>query len=99
MNFNDSDIPYTRIIEHKHFEFGKQEHTIITKEFSEKWTKEKEAYYPINNDENQKIYQKYKELSIKDSNIIFGGRLAEYKYYDMHQIVASALSKAKLEFS
>ena len=99
MNFNDSDIPYTRIIEHKHFEFGKQKHTIITKEFSEKWTKEKEAYYPINNDENQKIYQKYKELSIKDSNIIFGGRLAEYKYYDMHQIVASALSKVKLEFS
>ena len=84
---------------HKHFEFGKQKHTIITKEFSEKWTKEKEAYYPINNDENQKIYQKYKELSIKDSNIIFGGRLAEYKYYDMHQIVASALSKVKLEFS
>ena len=99
VNYNDSDIPYTRIIEHKHFEFGKQKHTVVTKEFPEQWTKEKEAYYPINNDENQNKYQQYKALSLQESNIIFGGRLAEYKYYDMHQIIASALQKTKKEFS
>ena len=99
VNYNDSKIPYTRIIEHKHFEFGKQKHTVITKEFPEQWTPEKEAYYPINNDENQKKYQAYKELSLQESHIIFGGRLAEYKYYDMHQIIASALQKTKKEFN
>ncbi len=99
VNYNDGDIPYTRIIEHKHFEFGKQNHTVITKEFSEEWTKEKEAYYPINNEENQNKYQQYKALSLQESNIIFGGRLAEYKYYDMHQIIASALQKVKKELN
>ncbi|WOD43914.1 UDP-galactopyranose mutase [Hwangdonia lutea] len=99
VNYNDGNIPYTRIIEHKHFEFGKQKHTVITKEFPEQWTKEKEAYYPINNDENQNKYQQYKALSVQENNIIFGGRLAEYKYYDMHQIIASALQKAKKELS
>ncbi|WP_199769316.1 UDP-galactopyranose mutase [Flavivirga eckloniae] len=99
VNYNDADVPYTRIIEHKHFEFGKQEHTVITKEYSEQWTPEKEAYYPINNDENQKKYQAYKTLASKESNIIFGGRLAEYKYYDMHQIIASALQKVKKELN
>lgn len=99
VNFNDSNIPYTRIIEHKHFEFGKQNHTVITKEYPENWTLEKEAYYPINNESNQKKYQLYKSLSSEEKNIIFGGRLAEYKYYDMHQIIASALQKSKLEFS
>ena len=97
VNYNDGNIPYTRIIEHKHFEFGKQNHTVITKEFPEEWTKEKEAYYPINNEDNQNKYQQYKTLSSQESNIIFGGRLAEYKYYDMHQIIASALQKAKKE--
>lgn len=99
MNYNDADVPYTRIIEHKHFEFGTQKHTVITKEFSEQWTKEKEAYYPINNDENQNKYQKYKALTLKEDSVIFGGRLAEYKYYDMHQIIASALQKAKTELN
>lgn len=99
VNYNDGAIPYTRVIEHKHFEFGKQKHTVITKEFPEQWTKEKEAYYPINNDENQNKYQQYKALSLQENNIIFGGRLAEYKYYDMHQIIASALQKAKKELS
>lgn len=99
VNYNDGNIPYTRIIEHKHFEFGKQKHTVITKEFPEQWTKEKEAYYPINNEENQNKYQQYKALSLQESNIIFGGRLAEYKYYDMHQIIASALQKVKKELS
>lgn len=99
VNYNDGNIPYTRIIEHKHFEFGKQKHTVITKEFPEQWTKEKEAYYPINNNDNQNKYQQYKALSLKENNIIFGGRLAEYKYYDMHQIIASALQKVKKELS
>ncbi|WP_303319040.1 UDP-galactopyranose mutase [Flavivirga abyssicola] len=99
INYNDSNVPYTRIIEHKHFEFGKQKHTVVTKEFPEQWTTEKEAYYPINNDENQKKYQAYKTLSLQESHVIFGGRLAEYKYYDMHQIIASALQKAKKELN
>ncbi|WP_027138889.1 UDP-galactopyranose mutase [Gaetbulibacter saemankumensis] len=98
VNYNDGDIPYTRIIEHKHFEFGTQPNTVITKEYPEKWTPEKEAYYPINNDENQNKYERYRKLSQSESNVIFGGRLAEYKYYDMHQIIASALKKSKKEF-
>lgn len=99
VNYNDGDVPYTRIIEHKHFEFGKQDHTVITKEYPEQWTSEKEAYYPINNEENQKKYQLYKEKSKHLNHVIFGGRLAEYKYYDMHQIIGSALQKVKVEFS
>lgn len=97
VNYNDAEVPYTRIIEHKHFEFGKQKHTVLTKEYPENWTKEKEAYYPINNKTNQLKYEKYKKLSELESTIIFGGRLAEYKYYDMHQIIASALQKSKKE--
>ncbi|WP_242204341.1 UDP-galactopyranose mutase [Aestuariivivens insulae] len=97
INYNDTDVPYTRIIEHKHFEFGTQPNTIITKEYPEKWTPEKEAYYPINNNENQKKYELYKKRSQTETNVIFGGRLAEYKYYDMHQIIASALQKVKKE--
>lgn len=91
VNYNDIDVPYTRIIEHKHFEFGTQKKTIITKEYPENWNSEKEAFYPINNAENQFIYEKYKKKADK-TKVIFGGRLAEYKYYDMHQIIASALT-------
>lgn len=98
VNYNDSDYPFTRIIEHKHFEFGKQKNTIITREFPEKWKIGKEAYYPINNDENQTKFEKYKKLSVQLPNVIFGGRLAEYRYYDMHQIIASALVAVKKEF-
>jgi len=97
VNYNDANIPFTRIIEHKHFEFGKQKHTVVTKEYPEKWTKEKEAYYPINNEENQSKYQQYKRKSELETKVVFGGRLAEYKYYDMHQIIASALQKVKKE--
>ncbi|WP_418262308.1 UDP-galactopyranose mutase [Flavobacterium faecale] len=97
VNYNDLNIPFTRIIEHKHFEFGKQKKTIVTKEYPENWTSEKEAYYPINDEVNQKKYSQYKELSLKSKDVIFGGRLAEYKYYDMHQIIASALNKSKIE--
>ena len=97
INYNDSEFEYTRIVEHKHFEFGNQKKTVITKEYPENWTSEKEAYYPINNEKNQEIYLKYKKLSENVNHVIFGGRLAEYKYYDMHQVIASALHKSKLE--
>lgn len=94
MNFTDYDVPFTRIIEHKHFEFADQDYTYITKEYPDSWDKTKVPYYPINNDKNNDIYNKYKDLS-KKTNVIFGGRLAEYKYYDMHQIIGSALQKIK----
>jgi len=92
INYTEENVPYTRIIEHKHFEFGNQEYTYVTKEYPDEWSKDKIPYYPINNDKNNEIYKKYKNLS-KKTDIIFGGRLAEYKYYDMHQIIGSALTK------
>lgn len=99
VNYTDAEIPYTRIIEHKHFEFGRQPKTIITREYSEKWQKGKEAYYPINNEENNKKYSMYSIKAASIKNVIFGGRLAEYKYYDMHQVIASALKKVHLELN
>ena len=95
MNYTDLETPYTRIIEHKHFEFGKQTKTIITKEYPKEWEEGSEPYYPVNDAENNEIYSKYKELSNRESNILFGGRLAEYKYYDMHQVIDSALQFIK----
>lgn len=95
VNYTDVDVPWTRIIEHKHFEMLNTKNTIITREYPQKFNKDNIPYYPINDDKNNKIYQKYKKLSLTFPNIIFGGRLAEYKYYDMHQIVGSALSKTK----
>lgn len=95
INYNDIEYSFTRIIEHKHFEFGKQKKTIITREYPEDWTPKKEAFYPVNDKKNQDIYQLYKQKSEQLDNIIFGGRLAEYKYYDMHQIIASALNTVK----
>jgi UDP-galactopyranose mutase len=88
VNYTDAEVPYTRIVEHKHFEFGKQNHTIITKEYSKS---SGDPYYPINDEKNQAIYEKYKLKSLVENRVVFGGRLAEYKYYDMHQIVAQAL--------
>jgi UDP-galactopyranose mutase len=99
VNYTESIVPYTRVIEHKHFEFGSQKNTIITKEFPEKWGKNKEPYYPVNNEKNNSIFKFYKEKSLQYSNVIFGGRLAEYKYYDMHQIIASALKKSSIELN
>jgi UDP-galactopyranose mutase len=95
VNYTSLEIPYTRIIEHKHFEFGSQKKTVVTYEYPDEWSPGKEAFYPINNEKNNAIYRKYKELAELDKKIIFGGRLAEYKYYDMHQIIASALNKVK----
>lgn len=97
INYTEREVPYTRIIEHKHFEFGNQPATVITKEYPEEMTYGKEPYYPINDAKNTKAYEKYKELSKGLSNVIFGGRLAEYKYYDMHQVIGSALKKVKQE--
>jgi len=97
INYTEYDVPYTRIIEHKHFEYGTQSKTIITKEYPVKWKKGDEPYYPVNNHKNNAIYAKYKELAEKETNVIFGGRLAEYKYYDMHHIVENALRKVDEE--
>lgn len=95
VNYTDIETPFTRIIEHKHFEFGNQLKTIISKEFSKEYTKGDEPYYPINNDRNNQIFLQYKAKADQEKNIYFGGRLAEYKYYDMHQVIASALNMVK----
>lgn len=95
INYTEHNVPYTRIIEHKHFEFGKSDKTVISKEYPENFNSKTIPYYPINTEENQSVYKKYKTLSNKQSKIIFGGRLAEYKYYDMHQIIGSSLKKFK----
>lgn len=95
INFTEAEIPYTRIIEHKHFEpeckAYKQPVTVISREYSTEWTEGMEPFYPVNDEKNGKIYQKYKELADKEENIIFGGRLAEYKYYDMDDVIEKAL--------
>ena len=92
INYTEKDVPYTRIIEHKHFEFGIQDKTYITKEYPNEFSDKNEPYYPINDIKNQTIYEKYHELALTKDNVIFGGRLAEYKYYDMHHIVEKALN-------
>lgn len=97
VNYTEKEIPYTRVIEHKHFEmFGADieacPKTVISKEYSSEWTEGSEPYYPVNDEKNNSLYLKYKELADKETNVIFGGRLAEYKYYDMHHIVEKALN-------
>jgi UDP-galactopyranose mutase len=99
MNFTDKETPYTRIIEHKHFEFGKQPATVITKEYPITGTHKTEPYYPVNDEVNMQLLKKYQDLVSQEQNVIFGGRLAEYRYYDMHQVVASALTCVKNEFA
>ena len=98
VNHTDFEIPYTRICEHKHFEYGKQDFTIITKEYPQTWDSSKEKYYPINDENNNNLYQKYK-TRIDNEKYIFGGRLADYKYYDMHQVIGSALVRTKKELN
>lgn len=99
INYTEREVPYTRIIEHKHFEFGTQAKTVVTKEYPEEWTEEKEPYYPINDEENTIMFSRYKALADQEEGVIFGGRLAEYRYYDMHQIIASALKKVEVHFA
>ena len=97
VNYTESNIPYTRIIEHKHFEFGKQKTTVITKEYPLEASSEKEPYYPINDAKNTVLFKAYQDMAKKETTI-FGGRLAEYKYYDMHQVIGAALSETKRLF-
>lgn len=99
VNYTDRETPYTRIIEHKHFEFGTQPKTVITKEYPETWSQGMEPYYPVNDEKNQALYQKYAELADQEPNVIFGGRLGEYKYYDMDKVIESAMKKAEEELS
>ena len=93
MNFTDNDTPYTRIIEHKHFEFGQQSFTVISREYSSEWIEGAEPFYTVNDERNNQLAEQYKVLGNQQSNVIFGGRLAEYKYYDMDQVIARAFEK------
>ena len=104
VNYTDRETPFTRIIEHKWFEFGKDENgndltkTVISKEYSSEWKKGDEPYYPVNNEKNGKLYLEYKKLADAEKKVIFGGRLGEYKYYDMDATIASVLDKCEKEF-
>ena len=91
VNYTSHDVEFTRIIEHKHFEFGKQPVTIITREYPKTWEKGDEPYYPVNNEMNNRLYAEYKQLADQTDNVFFGGRLGQYKYYDMDKIIAAAL--------
>ena len=109
VNYTEYEIPYTRIIEHKHFEYGPSlgktaegitaQKTIITKEYPDKWVQGKEPYYTMNDEKNTKLYEKYKELANKDNKVIFGGRLGQYKYFDMDKVILEALNLAKEELN
>lgn len=98
VNYTESVIPYTRVIEHKHFAFGKQPTTIISREYPSEWRPGVEPYYPINNDRNNALYEKYRQRAEKEENVIFGGRLGTYKYYDMDKVIAAALATSEKEF-
>ncbi len=95
VNYTDRETPYTRVIEHKHFEFGTQPKTVITREYPAAWQEGMEPYYPVNDEKNQGLYAKYAELAEAEKNVIFGGRLAEYKYYDMDKVIESAMKRAE----
>lgn len=105
VNYTDRETPWTRIIEHKWFEFGKDSNgndipkTVISREYSSEWKKGDEPYYPVNDDKNSKLYQQYKNLANNEKNVIFGGRLGEYKYYDMDTVIASSLDRAIKELN
>lgn len=90
INYTEREVPYTRIIEHKHFEFGKGEGTLITREYPADWHPGDEPYYPVNNERNNALYEKYRELALKEKNVLFGGRLGQYKYYDMDKVIEAA---------
>lgn len=91
VNYTEYEVPYTRIIEHKHFEYGTQPSTVITREYPQAWKKGDEPYYPVNDQENAALFAKYQQLAEKEGNVIFGGRLGQYKYYDMDDTVEAAL--------
>lgn len=95
VNYTEREVPYTRIIEHKHFEFGNQEKTVISREYPDEWKKGEEPYYPVNDDRNNTLYAQYAELAKTETNVIFGGRLGEYRYYDMDKVIERALEAAE----
>ena len=97
VNYTDRETPYTRIIEHKHFEFGTQPYTVISREYPFEWSPGIEPYYPINDDKNQALYQRYARMAEQEQDVIFGGRLGEYRYTDMQDTVIAALALAKRE--
>ena len=103
VNYTDKETPWTRIIEHKWFEFGKDEDgndllkTIISREYSSEWKAGEEPYYPVNDEKNSELYNEYKKMADKEKKVVFGGRLGEYKYYDMDQVIAAALNLCELE--
>lgn len=99
MNYTERQVPYTRVIEHKHFEFGTQPVTYITREYPANWQLGQTAYYPVNDAKNQALYERYAQLAAGEKHVIFGGRLAEYKYYDMDDVIRSALDKVREIFS
>ena len=97
VNYTAREVPYTRIIEHKHFEFGKQEKTVISREYSSEWKVGMEPYYPVNNDANNALFKKYKKLAAEEDRVIFGGRLGNYQYYDMDKVIEAALELVSKE--
>lgn len=99
VNYTDREVPYTRVIEHKHFEFGTQKKTVISREYSSEWKVGDEPYYPVNDEKNSVLYEKYASLAVGEDNVIFGGRLGAYRYYDMDKVIASALELADREFA
>ena len=99
VNYTEREVPYTRIIEHKHFEFGTQEKTVISREYSSEWKVGMEPYYPVNNQTNNTLYKQYAKLAAAEPQVIFGGRLGQYRYYDMHQVIHAALVTVASEFA
>ena len=95
VNYTDRETPYTRIIEHKHFEFGTQPKTVISREYTSEWKVGDEPYYPVNDEKNRSLYEKYRALAEKEAHVVFGGRLGEYKYYDMDAVIERALNFAR----
>lgn len=99
VNYTEREVPYTRIIEHKHFEFGTSDKTVISREYSLEWKVGDEPYYPVNDERNSSLYEKYKELAEKEKRVVFGGRLGAYKYYDMDKVILAALELAEKELN
>ena len=97
INYTAADVPFTRIIEHKHFEFGTQPKTVISREYSAEWKPGDEPYYPVNDEKNGALYEKYRALAEQDKNVLFGVRLGQYKYYDMDDTIAAALAAVRAE--
>ena len=97
VNYTAREVPYTRIIEHKHFEFGTQPTTVITREYPAEWRDGAEPYYPVNDAANNALYERYASLAAKEERVLFGGRLGQYKYYDMDKVIAAALEAVQKE--